>query len=326
MAQRNALLIYNPGAPSEKRYTFVERIEIGRRRSKDSASPNLITLKDNTVSTRHCIVTQSIEGRFLIRDVSRNGTRVDGRRLVPNLEFEIEPGQTIQVGTHQFLLCAESREGCGLEPEPCPEIERTKTSLETGEAEVTVLVGDIRGYSTLTQQFPRPDVYRSVRGVFSELEKIVFQYQGTLKEYQGDAILAFWESRTEETGQHAIMACSAALALADRVASLAQDLKVWKIAGFPLRMDWALATGPVLISSFGDDRPTGLSMVGDTVNLAFRLESMATDEMGPILVCRDTRALARGKFDFKDLGEVETKGRRGKEKVFALKCRKSESG
>jgi len=266
-------------------------------------------------------VTQSLDGRFFIRDVSRNGTRVDGRRLVPNLEFEIDLGQTIQVGKHIFLLCLEKIEASSIAEAELTERERTL--LETGETEVTVLVGDIRGYTTLTQQFSTSEVYQSVRDVFSELEKIVFQNRGTLKEYQGDAIFAFWEARTEEPGQHAIMACSAALALTDRVASLAQDFNAWKIAGFPLRMDWALATGPVLISSFGDDRPTGLSMVGDTVNLAFRLESLATDEMGPILVCRDTHALARGKFDFKGLGEVETKGRRGKEKIFALKGHKS---
>jgi len=316
MAQRSARLLYNPGTPSEKTYKFFERIEIGRRSLKDSSSLNHISLRDNSISARHCIVTQSPEGRFFIRDVSRNGTRVDGRRLVPNLEFELDRGQAIQVGSHTFLLFVDEDEESDSKEERLTEVERTY--LVTNETVVTVLVGDIRGYTSLTQQFSTSDVYQSVRRAFSELERIVFQRGGTLKEYQGDAIFAFWEARPEEPGQHAIMACTAALDLNRRVALLAQDFTIWRITDFPLYMDWALATGPVLISSFGGDHPTGLSMVGDTVNLAFRLESMATDELGPILTCQETQALASGKFDFKYLGEVETKGRQGKEKIFSL--------
>lgn len=90
----NALLIYNPGSSSEKAYPFKGQIVIGRRAS-GSDDQSVITIRDPMISSRHCVVTQSDNGRFFVRDVSRNGTRLAGRRLVPNVEFEIKPGDPL---------------------------------------------------------------------------------------------------------------------------------------------------------------------------------------------------------------------------------------
>ena len=99
---------------------------------------------------------------------------------------------------------------------------------------------------------------------------------------------------------------------------LAPDANVWKVPDLPLRVDWALATGQVVIDSFGGRVRAGLSMVGEAVVRAFRLEKLATDETGSILVCALTRTLADGHFDFRDLGKLYAKGFDEPERVFAL--------
>jgi len=139
---------------------------------------------------------------------------------------------------------------------------------------------------------------------------------GTVKEYQGDAIFAFWEGSF--SGTQAVAACHAALELDALARQLALDTSVWALVDFPLHMDWALATGPVVIDSFGGRHPTGLSMIGEAVPLAFRLEKFADDQTGRIVACRTTRDMAAHAFVFRDLGERHAKGFDRPDHVYAL--------
>ncbi|HET8700276.1 MAG TPA: adenylate/guanylate cyclase domain-containing protein, partial [Nitrococcus sp.] len=140
----------------------------------------------------------------------------------------------------------------------------------------------------------------------------------TIKEYQGDAIFAFWEADPERPGWHAKQACKAALALAQKLQRLARDPAVWDIPGFPLRMDWALTTGSVLVSSLGGERPTGLALVGNAVNYAFRLEKLANDKNGAVLACATTYALTSSEFLFRTVHEVKLAGYADAQRIYAL--------
>jgi len=122
----------------------------------------------------------------------------------------------------------------------------------------------------------------------------------------------------ELSGSQAVKACRAALAL-DRLARrIGSDTEVWALPEFPLQIDWALATGPVLLDSFGGLQPTGLSLIGEPVVLAFRLEKFATDATGRVLACPVTRVMAGDAFTFRDLGEMQAKGFDRLDHVFAL--------
>ena len=105
-------LVSDPGAGAkEQRYPFFDRIEIGRDEDGRDAAPGLLLIRGATVSWRHCIIRHDTGG-CCIRDVSRNGTRVDGRRLVPNVETAIRIGQALTVGDeHEFLRSEERRVG-----------------------------------------------------------------------------------------------------------------------------------------------------------------------------------------------------------------------
>ena len=147
---------------------------------------------------------------------------------------------------------------------------------------------------------------QSISRVFGILTSTIVERGGTVKEYPGDAVLAFWEGGCD--GTQAIAACQAALEL-DRVAqAIVADPAVWEVAGFPLLMDWALATGAVTIQAFGGHHPQGLSLVGEPVVLAARLEKLAGNETGRILVCSSTHAVTATEFAFRDLGEIAVKG------------------
>jgi class 3 adenylate cyclase len=304
-------LVANPGTADEQRVPFSGMLEIGRDEDGRQPFPGLLLVMDSAVSRRHCLIARSADGRWYVRDVSRNGTRVAGRRLVPNVETEIRPGETLTVGSHLFRF--DTRPAAG---ESVQDPYDRETDAAPTQTSATVLVGDIRDYTVLVRRVSSALLQRSVSRVFEVLTAGVIERGGTIKEYPGDAVLAFWEGTPD--GTQTSVACRAALEL-DRVArSIAADPTVWEVADFPLLMHWALATGPVLIHTFGGAHPQGLSLVGEPVVLAFRLEKLAGDDTGPILTCGRTRALAGPGFAFRDLGEVVLEGFHLRSHVYAL--------
>jgi class 3 adenylate cyclase len=314
------VLVAGPGTPDELRLPFYDEIEIGRDDGRP-AGAGLALVADPTISRRHCVVAHRADGRCYVRDISRNGTRLDGRRLVPNIEMELRPGQRLSLSAELDLVL----EGEEVEAQADREEESgsNATVAMPASAFATLLVGDIRDYTVLVRRAPSSVLQHSVNRVFEVLSRAVGRLGGTVKEYQGDALVAFWEGRAH--GSQIGTACHAAIEL-DRLArQLATDASVWQIEDFPLQMDWALATGPVMIDSIGGSSPTGLSMIGEPIVLAFRLEKFANDELGRILTCRVTRQMAGPQFQFRDLGEMKAKGFDKPDRVFALEGERLDS-
>lgn len=292
-------------------FTFFDRIEIGRYREGRDA-PGLLLVKDQTVSSRHCVITQDPNGCCFVRDTSRNGTRLNGRRLSPNLKTAFLIDQVLSIGKGlELRLDGDAPIQARFEQESTD-----GTLGDSNAVTVTVLVGDIRDYTGLVRRAASSDVQSSVGRVFERLERGVVKLGGTLKEFQGDAIFAFWEAGSKEN--HAVAACRAALVLQRLVEDMANDRSIWQVEGFPLHMDWALATGLVTISGYGSEGALGMSMIGETVVLAFRLEKFADDSTGPVIACPITTKMASESFEFKDVGSKKAKGFQESHTLFSL--------
>lgn len=290
---------------------FYGHLEIGRDDEHAAPEAGLLLLADPTISRRHCAITQRASGECFIRDTSRNGTRVDGRRLVPNVETELRGGAVIAVGGFELVLVGGEEAGAGAKgADPVSTIPLPNRLI------ATVLVGDIRDYTGLVRRALSEELQRAVTGLFDELGRAVVAQGGTVKEYQGDAILAFWEG--DAGGAQAARACRGALALLPLAREIARQPARWPFRDHPLEVDFALATGLVLLDSFGKGQPTGLSMMGEPVVRAFRIEKFADASTGSIVTCAATREAAGGAFRFRDLGERVAKGFDRPDRVFAL--------
>ena len=182
-------LVVDNGLSNGVSFTFFDHIEIGRHKEGRDA-PGLLLVKDPTVSSRHCVITQDPDGRCFVRDTSRNGTRLNGRRLSPNLKTELKIGQILSIGKGlELRLDGDAPTQGEFEQEPTD-----GTIGVSNPVPVTVLVGDIRDYTGLVQRAASSEVQDSVGRVFERLERAVVKLGGTLKEFQGDAIFAFWEA------------------------------------------------------------------------------------------------------------------------------------
>jgi class 3 adenylate cyclase len=302
------LVVVNGGNAT---FEFTDRIEVGRYRDGETRN-GILLVKDPTVSSRHCVITQEPGGRCFVRDTSRNGCRLEGRRLSPNSKTAFDVGQMLSVGQHLSLRL----EGAPADTTPHIDPVPSDTIGVADATLVTNLVGDIRNFTTLVQNAPPQVLQASVSRVFARLEEEVVRLGGTLKEFQGDALFAFWERGA--TVNHVTGACRAALALRRLSEDLARDPDVWSVEDHPLEMDFALTTGLVSISGYGSGNIYGLSMVGESVVLAFRIEEIAGDETGPIVACPDTQFMAAREFEFKDLGPQMAKGFDEPQQVYAL--------
>jgi len=297
-ASPDFVLVAGEGTADERRFPFRDRIEIGRLESGAQDPEGRILVDDPTISAMHCVLVRNPDGRLYVRDTSRNGTRLGGRRVLPNREEEIRAGESLVVGAGVTFRLVEA-EATMLGPGAARRPSRP-TLVEPCSEQVTVLVGDIRGYTTLLTAVRQDQVQRAVAQLFARLEREVRARGGQVKEYQGDSMLAFWEPA--EGTNPAIAACRAALALHRLVEGVAQEEGAWPFPSYTLGMDWAVTTGRVSVQVLGEDRPEELSLVGEVVVLAYRLEKVADRDSGPIIVCEATRSEGEGAFLFRDLG------------------------
>lgn len=297
--------------------SFAARVTVGRSPARPSAAEDHLAIDDPIVSRRHCVIRQSPGGRFFILDQSVNGTRVDGRRLLPGVEVELGDDSRIEMaGGYELVLEVGSR----LEGDALEYLTQGDTyGVAPNPIEVTILIGDITGYTELNRRYAAADVAPPVRRVFAAVEVVVEAFKGSIKEYQGDAIFAYWEVDARYPARASVLAGHCALALQQRVAELAADPAVWPFqSDFPLTMDWALVTGEVVVTTLGGRRPVALAMTGDVVNQAFRLEKLAGPQLGSVLASDAYRARVDGALRFEPAGRHVLSGRRD-EPVFALK-------
>lgn len=301
-----------PESSAAPRFPFWTRLEIGRDDGKRPEEPGLLLVADATVSRQHCLITRRADGRCRLRDLSRNGTRLDGRRLVPNVETDLRPGQTLTVGDSRSFVLLGAPQASLVAAGGASMV----TVSHPDRVVATVVVGDIKDYTVLSRRDLSEETLRAVRRLFEALTALVLRLGGTVKEYQGDAVVAFWEG--DASGAQAVRALHAARQLDALACRIAEDPRLWPVRDHPLEMHWALATGMVLIDSVGEHQALGLSMMGEPVVRAFRLEKLAGPGTGRILACRATRALAGDALPFRDLGDMSAKGFDRPDRVFAL--------
>jgi len=157
-----------------------------------------------------------------------------------------------------------------------------------------------------------------MKEIFDAFSTVVYKFKGTIKDYAGDAVYAFWDHQAEPVKKKAVLACQAAIEQTQIIDQIRTKLSDKNIADTTLQMGWGITTGKVTLSHYGS-RATDLALVGDCTNLAFRLSGMANKDLSEkIVICSQTAELVRDDLALKDLGVVPIKGRQGNEHIFAL--------
>ena len=189
----------------------------------------------------------------------------------------------------------------------------TRSSIEGERKLVTVLFADVANYTSMAEKLDPEEVHQIMDGCFNILMNEIHKYEGTLNQFTGDGVMALFGAPVAHE-DHAQRASHAALSIQKIIGEYGAKLE--KDCGVEFKMRIGLNSGPVIVGSIGDDLRMDYTAVGDTTNLAARMESMASP--GTIFVSGATHRLVRDFFELKSMGKVEVKGKEESQEAYEL--------
>jgi class 3 adenylate cyclase/tetratricopeptide (TPR) repeat protein len=189
----------------------------------------------------------------------------------------------------------------------------TRSSIEGERKLVTVLFADVANFTSISEKLDPEEVHQIMDGCFKILMDEIHRYEGTINQFTGDGVMALFGAPLSHE-DHAQRACHAALSIQKTIGGYGE--KIQREQGVDFQMRIGLNSGPVIVGSIGDDLRMDYTAVGDTTNLASRMESTAGP--GSILVSGNTYRMTRDYFTFEPLGEVQVKGRTELQEAFEL--------
>jgi class 3 adenylate cyclase len=189
----------------------------------------------------------------------------------------------------------------------------TRGSLEGERKLVTVFFSDVTGFTSLSEKLDPEAVHQIMDGCFKILMQEIHKYEGTINQFTGDGVMALFGAPLAHE-DHAQRACHAALAIQKSLTEYGRKVK--SEFGLDFKMRIGLNSGPVVVGAIGNDLRMDYTAVGDTTNLAARMESLA--EPGGILISDSTYRLVKKYFEFESLGEVAVKGKQALQAVYKL--------
>jgi len=198
-----------------------------------------------------------------------------------------------------------------------------KLVLGGEERNMTILFSDVRGFTTISEMYKHDPqgLTKLMNSFLTPLTNAILDRKGTIDKYIGDAIMAFWNAPLDDA-MHEINACNAALDMQDRVKELnkvrAEEAKANGARFVQLNVGVGLNSGSCVVGNMGSDLRFDYSVLGDTVNLASRLESQTKSYAVPILIGARTAQAVKDKLALIEVDFVMVKGKKDPEVIYTL--------
>lgn len=170
--------------------------------------------------------------------------------------------------------------------------------------EVTVLFSDIRGFTSMSEKMTAPELKTFLDRYLTSMTQVIFDTQGTIDKYIGDSIMAFWNAPLNDQ-KHAFHAVNAALKMQTELVKLNAERK----AASPIIIGIGVNTGISHVGNMGSKFRWNYTVIGDTVNLASRLESLTKLYHVSIIVGESTYLETKDDFIYRKLDKVQAKGK-----------------
>ena len=180
---------------------------------------------------------------------------------------------------------------------------KARSALEGERRQVTVLFADLAGFTALAEKRDPEEVHEIIDRCFELITAEVHRFEGTVNQYTGDGVMALFGAPIahEDAPRRA---AHAALGVQQALREYGRQLHAER--GVTLKLRVGMNTGPVVVGKIGDDLRMDYTAVGDTTNLAARLQQIARP--GSIVVSETAHRLIAGYFETLDLGETPVKG------------------
>src|SRR5262249_1454248 len=299
-----AKLIITTDKQGEFNIELSDVVTIGR-----SSSNNVFV--DDPDASRHHAEIRRRGNQFILSDLgSVNGTWLKNRRItVPR---ELEDGDQIRIGngTIRFVAAPGEVQLDGTVSHS------TRRLISNGC--VVVLVADIRNYTAMSETLPSRELSRLLADWFKQASDIIETRNGIVDKFIGDAIMACWVVAAKSDAPNEV---NQALAASRELLACAGAFSDQVSAQFPdheFRIGLGLNIGEAMFGNVGTAANQSFTVVGDCVNVAFRLEALTKEKGSPVIVSNGIVESAPGDYRFEDLGQAVVKGRKEPVSIWAV--------
>lgn len=189
-------------------------------------------------------------------------------------------------------------------PHLAERILKDRAALLGERKQVTVLFADVSGFTSLSERLDPEEVHALMNQAFERMLAQIHRYEGTVNQFLGDGLMALFGAPVAHE-DHARRAALAALGMQRALADYRDELL--RTRGIEFRVRMGLNTGLVVVGAIGDNLRMDYTAIGDTVNVAARMQQMA--EVGQIVLADATRRLIEGFFHLRSLGTATLKNR-----------------
>ncbi len=198
-----------------------------------------------------------------------------------------------------------------------------KLVLGGEERELTIMFSDVRGFTTISETYKHdPQGLTALMNRFlTPLTNAILARKGYIDKYMGDAIMAFWNAPLDDK-EHEINACEAAIDMLEQIDTLNKQRETEAQSGghvyIPINVGVGLNTGIGVVGNMGSDLKFNYSVLGDSVNLASRLEGQSKEYGFPIIAGSKTALAAKDRFAILELDFIMVKGKKEPEVIYAI--------
>jgi len=210
-----------------------------------------------------------------------------------------------------------------LSPDMVERLAENPDSLKLGGEmrDMTLLFCDVRGFTTISEQFDPVGLTSLINKLLTPLTNAILKRKGTIDKYMGDCIMAFWNAPLDNPN-HAMDGCRSALAMLAEMeplnTRLEQEAKEEGRKHVPLKVGLGLNTGPAVVGNMGSDMRFDYSVLGDTVNLAARLEGQSKSYGMNVVLGAHTYEAVKDELACIDLDFIRVKGKQEGVMIYGL--------
>ena len=183
-------------------------------------------------------------------------------------------------------------------------MEEVELTLGGEQREVSVFFSDIAGFTTISETLGTRDLFYLMSSYLSRMTDILIREGGTLDKYIGDAVMGFFGAPVTQA-DHAIRACKTALEMRHILPEFNREIVSRGVA--PIEFRVGIATGEVMVGNIGSTDHFNYTILGDTVNLASRLEAMGKEYGVHVIISGGTLAQVSDIFAVRELDTIAVK-------------------
>ena len=189
--------------------------------------------------------------------------------------------------------------------------------LNIKKREVTVLFSDIRGFTQLSEEIKDPEKLIKILNMYmSPMVDSITQFNGTIDKFIGDSIMAYWNAPLE-VKNHADLAVQSALRQLEQLDTLNGTLE--KEFNITLQIGIGINSGEAIVGEMGSAGRSDYTIIGDTVNLASRVESLTKNYKSTLIITEQTKKLLSRKYDIVKLDTLQVKGKLEETTIYSIK-------